>query len=404
MIVSHEINAKESIDRLLIEIADNFNAGHQIRTEGYRLALSAALLRLVRFGVEDTLENYSARDILNLLVVGGGPLTGYLINIATSRAIAENDAEVLSLIERHTCKTLMFAWYNHSMSMSKDQLQTEEKRLHDLIQTTQSQPTQENSLGVSLLFEEIHVLRIIMIRRFPELASSSWLTETLTKVPMVAWSLAIEIVHKRKDLHPALSAFLVQWPHILLVREPDLLLEPMIRISRLSPDYLLRPFEGYYGEPCLLAAAEWHIEHEQPQEALFLAEQIRFLSCWYIRSKLVCGLAKIALGEIESAESILLDIDDPFVRDNLLIHLAEHPKGRVTDAVVADIGLRSGTNRPEILVRCLQNLLQRRRLDLARKVAQEVHTNWIGHHTLAPIIEAILQKNALPNSFPRIQP
>ena len=125
--------------------------------------------------------------------------------------------------------------------------------------------------------EELHVARLLASRRDPGLIDAAWLWDIPVApgdpqaLPTVAYHLAALQVVTREDLLSSTATYLARHRSVLLCREPDDLLVPLVLRSPEHPQTLLAPFDGMYGDPTITAAAAWHLEHRQPREAWALA-------------------------------------------------------------------------------------------------------------------------------------
>ena len=93
-----------------------------------------------------------------------------------------------------------------------------------------------------------------------------------------------------------------------MARNPDHLLAPLVARSPESPQITLAAFEGFYDEATVVAAAEWHLEHHQPAEAIELALRVRPLSKDFDRALLIKALSEIEQGALDSAEETAVNI------------------------------------------------------------------------------------------------
>lgn len=364
----------EAMAGLRQALKERFTCGNTIRDEAYRQALSATVWRLVHFGIETGLASYSARDLCNFSLVAEGYITEVLARIGFSRAIAEGDGELLDIISAQGIASAMAAWHQHLLTADEDAV--------------------DATLASMEKDEERHVGRLIVARRFPHRIQPAWLWDIPVEgddgLPLVAYHLAAAQIHGRPDLRDSTSTYLARHRQVLLVREPDPLLIPLVLTSPATPQTVLAPFAGLYGEPTVVAAAAWHLEHRQPREAWKLAHDMRPLSQHADDAWTIAGLAAVELGHLTEAENLRQQIQDQAGRDRLLLAIAEAQPEAVPDHRIGEAAATCSKENPELFFRLIKELLRRGNISLARDVAQQRHTNIQDEGPLRDILAKIL--------------
>ncbi len=338
--------------------------GHPVRTEAGRVALSALLRRFHTFGLETSIESMSAEDLVQAVALTGGAFSTQLARVTLSRAFVENNERLIAAYGEAKVEPEMIAWF-------VDRDQAGPARARELI----------DSIYVDR--EELHVTRLYICRRHPDLIEPSWWLEIPADLRLVAHYLA-RIAARRSDLCLPLANFLAERRDVLLADDPDAILAPLVTAAGTSPQTLLAPFVGIYGESTVLAAAAWHLEHGQPESALLLAGQIRPLSQLAERALLVSGLAACETGDLAQARAIRRLSEDSSIQDQLDLRLAQ-VDNQVPAEEIADIARRCRRDQPERFLACLTLLLERRALTLTRTVAQGRSADFQTHPVLGQI-------------------
>lgn len=343
--------------------------GQRVRTEIMRGALSAILRRSVIFGMEEGFGRYRSRELLLFQGLSTGTFTDYLARTALARAIAEDERAVIGAFAASHAADDLLAWF---------------------AAFDRADPERALALlaGVSEP-EERATARLVVARRHAQLAEAAWLWQVPAETPQVAIALCAVLLARRPDLVHAVHAWLIEHRTALFITEPDELLAPLVLASAEHPQVTLQPFAGMYGEQTVCAAAEWHLEHAEPQAALDLATRVRPLSRHADQAQVVRGLALIALRRSDEAGEALAAIDDPECADLLALRLAEVAPARVGDATVAAIAGRCRADQPERFVACLKVLLGRRELTAARTIAAQRQGDFT-HPQAQAVIAAIL--------------
>jgi hypothetical protein len=357
------------LDRLRREACKRFDFGHVVRTEAARMAQSAVLRRLVLFGAEDSANRYSAREILQYLAMCGGDLAVSLARIAASRAVVENDLEVLQVYADIGLFPDLLDWLALLQHGTEAQLTAHLARL---------------DAGS----DDLAVNRIAVGRRFPQCLSLSWLTEVASHQRILRFVMARLIAELRPDLHGYLTAAVAQHRDLLLGGDPDEILAPLLRHSPLPPQQFLAPFEGYYDEGSLIAAAEWHLEQGQWEPARELSQRIRVLSRFRDRAVQVQALLAIDARDLAMALALRDQCDDQRVAAAITLAVAQADASLVSTAELAVIAERDDP-APELLHRLVLAVLARRELTLARTIARNRWPQFRLHPVLGPILRTV---------------
>jgi hypothetical protein len=363
----------EALHRLRGWVLDHLDYGHPVRTEMARAALSASIRRLVTFGVEDGLSHHSCRDVLQFQAMVGGQFALYLARIAFTRALIENDREIIDVLTASGLVDGMAAW---RADLIRDDLA--------MVRATLDSITDQD--------EELHVGRLIAARRHPELVTADWLEAVPERLAQVAAQMCRAVLGQRPDLTDTVRHLLARRTAVLMALDPDLLLAPLVLASSTHPQALLAEFAGYYGECTVAAAAEWHLEHDEPGPALELAARIRPLSEHADHALLVAGLALIGRNRAREAVELHGRIGNADRADALAVRLAEALPESVTDDSLHALAERGGTDRPERFFTVVRLLLARRRLDLARDLCRMHRAGCAAHPELAKLAAVVLKE------------
>lgn len=355
-----------------------------VRAEGFRMALSAAVCRLINYGVEDTFNNYEPLDLLNLSLLGTGRGAADFIEIALMRAVVAADREAIDLVTEADLGRTMTPWIKHIQALGREEARAELARPREDLDL----PTLDG--GTSFAREELAALRILIGRRHPDLIEPDWLWSMPEDIPIFGHAMAKTIIDLRQDLHHSVRSFLKERPSALMYRDPDELLAPLVVAASESPQAVLAPFAGYYDEPTLITAAVWHIEHGQPQAALELAERIRPLSKWYDRALVIRGIVTARGGDIEGALALRRDILDLDEAASLIIVLDQLAPNRVANSELIDLAIPADHRRPERFVAAVQALVRRNCLELARSACFQAGEAFNHHPQVKEVINKVL--------------
>lgn len=363
----------EAMAGLRRAMASGFSCGNPVRDEAYRLALSAAVWRLVRFGVEDGVASYSARDLANFSLIGEGSLVEHLARTAYTRAVVEGDLALLKVLTDLGIAAHVQAWH-----ASLDRLD----------------PAAIPAALAGMKGEELHVARLLAARRIPALAEPSWLWDIPVTgdqaLPTVAYHLAALQLVTRDDLHDSTTAYLARHRQVLLCRDPDDLLVPLVLRAAETPQTVLAPFAGLYGEPTIVAAAAWHLEHQQPREAWILAHNMRPLSRQADDAWTIAGLAAVELGKLSDAETLRQRILDQAGRDRLLLAIAEAQPEAVPVERLDTAARSCPADHPELFFRLVKAILKRGELARGKAIAEARTSDFASHPQVGPILAQLL--------------
>jgi hypothetical protein len=357
-----------SLDRLRKWVLTHTDFGHPVRTETGRVALGALIRRITMFGLESSVDSLSAAEIGQAVALIGGSYADFFARVALSRAFVEHDVRLIQAYDQLKLEPQMLTWFTERDRADLGAAQ-------ELLQRPYAND------------EERHVTRLLLGRRFPQLITAAWWLEHPPALRIVSHHLC-RIAAQRSDLHLPLADFLISRRDVLLADNPDAILAPLVATSATSPQTLLQPFAGLYGDDTVLAAAGWHLEHGQPREALRLAQQIRALSRLAESAYLVSGLACCDLGAWDDARAIRRLSEDASIQDQLDLRLADKDPG-ITASDIADIARRCRSHQPERFLACLKLLLQRKELALAQSVATARLAEFAGHPVLTQIFTAL---------------
>ncbi|MFW5829758.1 MAG: hypothetical protein ACOCXA_05805 [Planctomycetota bacterium] len=364
----------EQLRSLQAWVSAHCDYGDRVRTEMGRTAIGSILRRCIFFGQEDSLRHYDCRELLQFLLLLIGPSTVTIARMALSMAFAEDDRAVIQVYVDNRIFVDQLAWWQE-----REQADLEQAR--DLCEQT-------------LEAEERSVCRLVCARRHPELITPAWLQADVDSHPRLLALLARLTAARRPDLQTAVIALLLDRRDILFALEPDPTLELLVLNANQPPQALLQPFEGMYGEGCLAAAAEWHLQHEQYGAVHQLCTRIRPLSPQADRARAIACLALLAEGRAHDAAQLRQQIVTVQHADAVDLRLAEMQPLAVADERIITIAEQTPNNRPERFVAGLRLLLQRKRLDAARRVAQQRRCEFVDHAVAIQIIDTILGAGA----------
>lgn len=350
----------------------NQSETERIRTALARLGLGTSLRRLGLFGDEQCLVRYTSTELALALTMSSGAMRQTLGAAAATRAVIEDNQTLLAELAAAGDDQGVATWA-----------------------ATMAGGTVEETLGflaqITDLEEELHVARIVAARRHPGLVQPDWLWQVPMGHARIAAGLAAAIIAGRSDLLPSVTAFLERTPTVLMASDPDRLLAPLVLRSAVHPQTLLERFTGMYGEETLVAAARWHLEHNEPAPAAEIATRVRPLSEHADFARQILASALLDLGRHAEARQQLNDITDPDIADAVQLRLAEIDPVGVDVATLTAIGLRCPTSRPDTCFAAIRNLLQRKELAQARMIAQRrQHERW-NNPALAETFAVILK-------------
>ncbi len=338
----------------------------------YYQSLTAAFFRINRFGVEDGFAAFTARDLLHFVLMSDGQLTEYFMRTGYARAIVEEDAEVLALLATLPLIRGFQAWYHALLVMDET-------------------AAREELAKIFVDEEERAVMRLVLARRFPALIDPAWLTQRPASQPQLGHAIAKVIATRRRDLHFRLRALLREDPNVLVAGDPDEILAPLVRASSERPQQVLAPFDGYFGDATVVAAAGWHLEHGEPAPALELVAQVRTLSDRNDDARLIATIACCELERIDEAKRHRDAIFDASARSRATLALAEASPATVATGEVIVIADACTAVDPELFFRSIRLLLSRKSLTEARELCRRREAEFAGHAQLKQIMDAILR-------------
>lgn len=341
--------------------------GHPVRDEFARVCLSAVLRRLAFFGNEDALQRYPSRDLLQFQTMCSGGLAVLLARISATRAVVDADHEALSVIAQSGYADAMIGWYAEIERMDATQ-------------------AAQHLAGIAGRDEELASARLVVARRHPQLIAADWVWDVPSRLPMIGYALSLAVLRSRPDLFTSTGEWLARNREALFSGEPDDLLAPLVAGSAQRPGTTLAPFEGFYGEPTILAAAEWHLEHGEPQAAVELCDRIRVLSAQWDQARQLESAARVELGDLDGARTAARAIDDPLVADGAHLRIAAADPKHLGPAELEALLGRCPATRPETFFAGLQLLLKRGGLAQARALCARRATEFAGY---APLRDAI---------------
>ncbi len=363
-----------ALGQMRVELYARFSSGNVVRDECYRLALSAAVWRLVHFGAEGAFTFYTARDLANFTLVAEGGVVDFLVRAGFTRALIDDDADMLALYERLGLANAGRDW---------------SARLHEC-------PRDEAIATVAAITdaEEQATARLVLARRFPDTIAPAWLWAVPTTTPTIAYALCLLILRVRTDLLSTVAAYLQQNRAVLLVREPDELLALLVGQASTHPQTTLAPFAGFYGEATVVAAAAWHLEHDEPDAAHALVAGFRPLSTHADRAWLIAALVALARNRLDEVQQLRGLIQDHGCRAQVILRLAEYSPSLVNDTDLLALLDGCTADEPELFYRGLLCLLNRKQLTAARHLAARRQLDFQHHPQLGPIITAVLTGKA----------
>ncbi len=335
--------------------------GQRIRDEFQRSALSATLRRLIFFGLEGSLNRYTAGELLQFQLMVAGDFADYLAKVTWTRAVVEDDRPVLQALADSRMVDDQVAW---TLSITADLS--------------------------AYAGEELHVARLIRARCAPAEVAPDWLWDVPESLPRLGAALAQALLQGRSDLAAGVATWLHRRPDALASTEPDDLLVALVSASAAHPQTVLEPFAGWYGDRTVAAAAAWHLEHGEPREALSLCGSIRVLGPSLARARLIAGLASLELGDDAQADDILAAMPDGADADILRLRLAERVPTAVADHDLQRIASAATVDRPQAFFTAVRLLVGRQRLDLARPLCRDHRGRFAGHPEVQQLIAAVV--------------
>ena len=344
----------------IMEQSADSDPGQRIRDEFQRSALSAALRRLVGFGVEPSLNRYNSRELLQFQLMVAGKFSAYLARITWTRALVEDDDAVLQALASSGLVDEQVAW------------------------TTQ---VPDDLAGMS--GEELHVARLVLGRRNSARLTRQWLWEVPEDFPGVGAAMALLLLRHQPDCAPSVRDWLQRRPDTLAFGEPDVLLSQLVASSSEHPQTVLAPFAGWYGDRTVIAAAAWHLEHDEPRPAIELCRSIRPYGPCLDQARLIAGLASLELGDTTQAKDLLAALEPGPDTSVLRLRLAAREPETLSTPELQMIAEQAVPERAQTFFTAVQLLVQRRELALARTLCARHAAAFPTHPEIAALVKAL---------------
>jgi hypothetical protein len=362
------------LDALRVWILKHCDYGHPIRNEVARAAMSATIRRTVLFGIESGLRQYSARELLQLQLMIQGEVAENMARIAFLHAVTEADVEVIQAYDQCGCFPDLLTWLQQRQNAEAQQAAT--------LCEQDDEP------------ERQQLTRLVCCRRYPMLLQAGWFDPKRDVHPMLLAELARLAAQRRPDLHSTVVNLLHHRMDVLMAREPDDLLEPLVQQASIPPQDVLAPFTGCYGDRCLAAAAEWHLQHDNKDAVLEICGRIRPLSPEADQARCLAGHALLSAGRIADAKGLRGGIVAHSYGDALDIRIAQLDPEWLVVPTLQHIAGRCRPEQPERFVACLRLLLAKRALEPARTLANERQLDYQDDPAAKAIINTILTLGA----------
>ncbi len=186
-------------------IAANLKDPDPIRDSSYKMALSAIVHRLIKWGPDDSLNNLTSRDLCNLLVYVNGPVAEWVIRLAFSRSLIEGNDYITNRLMATTLMAEVRAWYD--------------KLCASLIGEA-SDPQEATKWMDSMQGEELSIARLVCARIFPDLAHSSWLHD-LPDVPRLQAEMCV-LLRRIPEYQSIVRNYLAERPWVKWERADSL--------------------------------------------------------------------------------------------------------------------------------------------------------------------------------------
>ena len=337
----------------------------RIRDEFLRSALSATLRRLVYFGIEPSLNRYTARELLQFQLMVAGDFSRYFARITWTRALVEDDGPVMQALADSGLVDDQVAWLQQLPA--------------DLPQVAG---------------EELHVARLLCCRREPARFAPAWLWDIPDTMPRLGAAMAQAALMARPDCALSIGHWLKGNPAALASVESDDLLVRVVAASETHPQTTLAPFEGWYGDRTVIAAAEWHLEHDEPKAALTLCNGIRSYGPYLDQARLIAGLASLDLQDAAQAVDLRAALPAGPQWDILTLRLAEMHPDRVADSDLVAIARGAQTSHAQSFFTAVRLLISRRLLDEARSLCRDRGADFPSNAEITALCAAVLGRPA----------
>ncbi len=173
--------AQEHFAELRHWVIEHCNAGHAVRQACYSMSLSAIVHRLIKYGPDETINNLTSRDLLNLLIFTNGDIAEWLMRTAFTRALIEDDSEIFEHLANLPFMPECTAWYW--------------KIVEGLVGAAPD-PEAMAAWLEALPPEEKSLARLLVARTYPDTAHMDWLHDVPDSCPRIAYLLAAIIAQK----------------------------------------------------------------------------------------------------------------------------------------------------------------------------------------------------------------
>lgn len=192
------VDQQAQCDSLRKWINEQCGTGHPARDAAYRSALSAFVHRFIKYGPEPRMDDMSARDILNMAIMQQSDIAGFLLRTAFTRAIIENDIDLVNELCKYTFFHLAepIAFYKSIVGMilkAADEGKLSAKQAELEVESRLSQP--DKSIG-----------RLLIARSYPMQMKREWLTEAPLDHPRLCAELLAILFQQRRE-----RAFCEEW-------------------------------------------------------------------------------------------------------------------------------------------------------------------------------------------------
>jgi hypothetical protein len=176
-------------------VTENCGTGNIARDAAYRSALSAFVHRFIKYGPEPRLDDMTARDLLNMTVMQNNDVSMLLMKTAFTRAIIENDLDVVNWFCGHAFILEQVAWYKSVIRMIIRA--ADEGRLSAKIaeQEVSKLAQPDKSVG-----------RLLIARSYPMQMQRAWLEEAPLDQPRLCAELLAILFQQRRE-----RAFCEEW-------------------------------------------------------------------------------------------------------------------------------------------------------------------------------------------------
>ncbi len=191
-------DAQDYFTDLRIWVTDHLHAGHSVRQCCYRMSLTAIVHRLIKYGPDETLNNLTARDLMNLLIYTNGEIAEWLMRSAFTRALIDDDRLVYEHLANLPFMSECTGWY---------------WKLVNGIVGASPDPSADTAWLQSLPPEEKALAHLLVARVFPDTAHLSWLDDVPEHCPRIAYHLA-QIIATKQHHKNAVENWLRAHPHV----------------------------------------------------------------------------------------------------------------------------------------------------------------------------------------------